>query len=38
VFSIIYLIRDINIVIINGYFNLDNNNLVIRIDIDNINK
>ena len=32
---IVYLIRDINIAIINRYFNLNNNNLVIGIDIDN---
>jgi hypothetical protein len=35
---VIYLVGDINIAIINKYFNLDNNNLVIGIDIDNISK
>ena len=35
---IIYLVGDINIVIINRYFDLNNNNLVIGIDIDNISK
>jgi hypothetical protein len=35
---IIYLVGDINITIINRYFNLDNNDLVIEIDIDNTSK
>jgi hypothetical protein len=32
-FLIIYLIRNINIIIINKYFNLNNNNLIIEINI-----
>jgi hypothetical protein len=35
---VIYLMGDINITIINRYFDLDNNNLVIEIDINNISK
>jgi hypothetical protein len=35
---IVYLIGDISIAIINRYFNLDNNNLIIGIDIDNASK
>jgi hypothetical protein len=31
-------VKDINITIINKYFNLNNNNLVIEINIDNISK
>jgi hypothetical protein len=38
VFLIVYLIGDINIAIINRYFNLNNNNLIIGIDIDNASK
>jgi hypothetical protein len=35
---IIHLVGDINIAIINRYFNLNNNNLVIGINIDNTSK
>jgi hypothetical protein len=35
---IVYLVRDISIAIIDRYFDLNNNNLVIEIDIDNASK
>jgi hypothetical protein len=35
---IVYLVGDISMAIVDRYFDLDNNNLVIRIDIDNTNK
>jgi hypothetical protein len=35
---VVYLIKDINIAIVNRYFDLDNNNLIIRIDINNASK
>ena len=35
---VIYLVGDINIAIIDKYFDLNNNNLIIGIDIDNASK